>query len=636
MIYANDQWLQMPTKDLYDTQMMAMALNAAKDMYEKGQQQIKDFTTTYGDFITPIAKDQDYYNKNVLDPVRNTINAIYEAGGDPLRSPEARALIARTINKVNTGDVQKLKQSAENANEFLKAKAKLELQGLYNPMYAKYDHPDISTYSTLGPEGSGIWDKMSPTPYQNMADFSKSYFEGIKPITRSASRNGINYTKSEITEDDLRNIANAHFNDLVNTPQGQLMYKKFLDDFDQNEEAAKNAFNDSVVAGNLKRLFYQDDYNDNWYKNQDLALKRMQLEIARQNAATRAAALAKKGKSTNSKNGSSTEKGDFNYQDFLIGTTASHILGQTSYGLKIGVGGVSDYNPDKVSGFMGAAQKEIAQQSYGVNWKQYRPFNGQVSRSFGGFNFSDWLNKDVQYFDAGPSQLDNDQLHSANLDFLSKLSVPSSPETFAKQTQRASFGPNNSYVLMNLNADKNRIYSADEIALTSEGVDRPNDVPNAIEKTKKLRKQFEINFSEGRTLMQSAGYVVGRVGKDGAHHIFQKVRIVNATHLKADDSDSESNETSRYKYNDVYGKDEYVYYDMGIDTYGNPNYENDRMENMYPIVTDQSLGSNRSATKHLGFGNTDVKSNSTAPWLNRDDELLDDIINYEDNLNIFF
>lgn len=282
MVYAYDQWAQMPTIDLYDTQMMSIAINAAKDMYEKGQQQIKEFNSTYGDFITPIAKDQDYYNKNVLDPVRNTIEAIYAAGGDPLRSPEARALISRAINSVNSGEVSKLKQSAENAREFLKAKQKLELQGLYNPLYSKYDHPDMSTYSTLGPEGSGIWEKLSPTPYQNIADFSKSYFDNIKPITRSASKNGISYTKSEITKDDLHNIADAHFNDLVNTPQGQLMYKKLLDDFNGDKEAARNAFNDTVVSGNTDRLFYQDNYDDNWFKRQTLNLQREQLALKKQ------------------------------------------------------------------------------------------------------------------------------------------------------------------------------------------------------------------------------------------------------------------------------------------------------------------------------------------------------------------
>jgi len=36
---------------------MAMAINAAKDMYEKGLQEMKDFNKEYGDFMTPIAAD---------------------------------------------------------------------------------------------------------------------------------------------------------------------------------------------------------------------------------------------------------------------------------------------------------------------------------------------------------------------------------------------------------------------------------------------------------------------------------------------------------------------------------------------------------------------------------------------------
>ena len=54
MVYANDQWVQLPTRDLYDTQVMAMAINAARDMYEKGQQEMKDFQKAYGDFLTQL------------------------------------------------------------------------------------------------------------------------------------------------------------------------------------------------------------------------------------------------------------------------------------------------------------------------------------------------------------------------------------------------------------------------------------------------------------------------------------------------------------------------------------------------------------------------------------------------------
>lgn len=37
MVYAYDRAIPLPVKDLYDTQVMAMSISAAKDMYEKGQ-----------------------------------------------------------------------------------------------------------------------------------------------------------------------------------------------------------------------------------------------------------------------------------------------------------------------------------------------------------------------------------------------------------------------------------------------------------------------------------------------------------------------------------------------------------------------------------------------------------------------
>lgn len=36
MVYANDQWVQLPVRSLYDSQMMLAAINAAKGEYERG------------------------------------------------------------------------------------------------------------------------------------------------------------------------------------------------------------------------------------------------------------------------------------------------------------------------------------------------------------------------------------------------------------------------------------------------------------------------------------------------------------------------------------------------------------------------------------------------------------------------
>lgn len=279
MVYAYDNWVQLPTRDLYDTQMMSIAINAAKDMYEKGQQEIKDFSKEYGDFITPILADQDWYNQNVTGRVRDTINKLYSAGIDPTRSAEGRAYLSRLINSIDVGSVAKLRSSAENAKEYLKERAKLEASGLYNPLLEKYAGKGLDTFSTLG--GDGVWNRMSPTPYQNMADFTKAYFDNISPIQRQATKNGISYTVSEVTEDMLKDIADRHFNDLVNTAQGQLMFKMYKDIYG-TDEAARKAFNQAVVSGNLDRKKYADNFNEMELQQQKLNLERQKIAISRE------------------------------------------------------------------------------------------------------------------------------------------------------------------------------------------------------------------------------------------------------------------------------------------------------------------------------------------------------------------
>jgi hypothetical protein len=239
---------------------------------------MKEFNKTYGDFMTPILADQEWYNKNVIDKVRGTIQRMYDAGIDPTRSAQGRAAISQLINSIDVGSINKLRSSAANAEEFLKARRQLEAQGLYNPLLAKYDGPDMATYSTLD---SGIWDKMSPTRITDMATFGNPYFEGMKPNVRRESKNGIEYSVEKIDENDLRTIADAHFNELVSTPQGQLMYKYYTDLAGGDSNKARDMFNNAVVDGQRRRIYEKSDYDDNYYKAQNLALQRASQQLAR-------------------------------------------------------------------------------------------------------------------------------------------------------------------------------------------------------------------------------------------------------------------------------------------------------------------------------------------------------------------
>ena len=275
MIYGYEQPVQLPTLDLYDNQIMAMALNAAKDMYDRNEQNLKEFYKTYGDFISPIAADQAWWDQNISGAARRLVNDIYARGGDPLRDKADMAILQQFINSRPYGEAALVKQSAENAKEYQKARRELEMKGLYNPLVESYAGPSLDSYST---KDNGVWDRMSPVPYQNMSDFSKSYFEGIKPIERHAVKDGVQYTISEITPERLHQIADDHFNDLVNTPQGQLMYKMYKDKLG-SDEAAREAFNNAVVSGNLKRVMSDDNFNEQQYKQESINLQKENLRL---------------------------------------------------------------------------------------------------------------------------------------------------------------------------------------------------------------------------------------------------------------------------------------------------------------------------------------------------------------------
>jgi len=156
------------------------------------------------------------------------------------------------VNNIPVGQVAKLRSSAENAKAFLKARQELEAKGLYNPLFAKYDGPDMATYHTLEDEsgaGMGIWDKMSPTKMVDMATFGNPYYEGLKANKKKISKGGREYSVEEINMSDLRNIADARFNELVSTPQGQLMYKYYMDQTGGKSELAREMFNQAVADG---------------------------------------------------------------------------------------------------------------------------------------------------------------------------------------------------------------------------------------------------------------------------------------------------------------------------------------------------------------------------------------------------
>ena len=254
--YAYDNWIQLPTRDLYDTQVMAMAINAAKDMYEKGEQRIKDFNTAYGDFVTPIQADQDWYNQNVTGKVRDTINNLYARGIDPLRSAEGRAIVAQLVNNIPVGQVAKLRSSAKNAEEYLKNRGKLEAAGLYNPdleeRYLKYN---LANWDTIN--NDKIWTRTSPTEMKTLKEVTESWYNNRTPemLTEADVKSfGLNYDPRY----NYTGFADRHLLDIAagETPgwRGSL-YADYYRDLAERKVAARGM---PYTQGDVERQLQQD------------------------------------------------------------------------------------------------------------------------------------------------------------------------------------------------------------------------------------------------------------------------------------------------------------------------------------------------------------------------------------------
>lgn len=124
--------------NLYDSQIMGMAISAAKDMYEKGQQEIKDFRKEYGDFLSPFAKDMARY-KEIIGGVRDVINTAYDNGIDLTKSPEGRMILQNAINSVDPAEMQAMRANAKTGYAYLDAVQKLRQAGKYSEAQELFD-----------------------------------------------------------------------------------------------------------------------------------------------------------------------------------------------------------------------------------------------------------------------------------------------------------------------------------------------------------------------------------------------------------------------------------------------------------------------------------------------------------------
>lgn len=257
MILGYEDPVQMPTMDIYSTDLMKTYIAGVKDLYDKGQEEYKDFMKAYQDFYSPIAGDTEAYYNYTIGGAQKLLDQFYQNGIDPFKSREGRAAITRYINSVPVGALNAMKQNAENRKAYDRAKAELAAKGLYNPGYEDYRLKSLGldNFSTVDPNTGQIrvWDRYSPDVYSGVFDTTNEWFKGLEDSYMGKTSDG-RYNIFGVGTDQMAPILNQNLPDYLDTPLGAYNYDLFRRTLspETTPDQALDLFKDFIMAANSR------------------------------------------------------------------------------------------------------------------------------------------------------------------------------------------------------------------------------------------------------------------------------------------------------------------------------------------------------------------------------------------------
>lgn len=255
---------------------MSMVGQAYKNLYENALKNYQTYTTTAGDFSSPIAADTEGYQRETVGRLQEGINKI----NDPewLKTAEGQALINNMVSNTNYAKLAKYRQSAENAKEWLKAYQSMKAQGKINDQWLD------NTPSNWSTDKNGVFNETSPLEYVTAAQLTDPYTNNLQSSYLGAKyMNGAKYNMYGVSEDTLRNTINGNLNNIIQSPQGQKYYQQAqrtalaLNPTLRGEDlqkAAVNTFSDMMVAANRDKLVSKPELDQVWMQDRSFAHQR--------------------------------------------------------------------------------------------------------------------------------------------------------------------------------------------------------------------------------------------------------------------------------------------------------------------------------------------------------------------------
>lgn len=243
MITGYEEPVLFPSMNLYDTGMMQMYVNAAREQYNQNREDMANFLKEYGSFTSPISSDVTWVDQQTRGRVNDAINYLQQNGIDPLRSAEGRAVIQRVINSTDVAGINARRQSAENRKLWDKTAAALKAEGKYNADFVNWAFQqkygvDPSQWSTAS---NGIWQETSPEIYQDLNAATKAWYDQMQP-GYLGTVDGYDYVGN--TPEDVAAIAQQNLPDLTST---YWQYQKELARRQLGPDATEDQINGQLI-----------------------------------------------------------------------------------------------------------------------------------------------------------------------------------------------------------------------------------------------------------------------------------------------------------------------------------------------------------------------------------------------------
>jgi hypothetical protein len=199
----------------------------------------------------PGSKDEQYV-RDYLGKTGDIVNKYY---GQDLSDPIVKQQMRREFNTItNKQNIQNIQMSHDAWAANQKYKAQLKAEGLYDPLI---DEDPASQWDTVG--SGRVYDNIT-SPYKNPRPAAETYFNNIKATDLGASGD---YLYSGVTDDKIKEVANAKWGEFANTSEGNLYVKKIAKErgLDYTDPNIRRDIATEYLMGVGKEFTYRDRGN---------------------------------------------------------------------------------------------------------------------------------------------------------------------------------------------------------------------------------------------------------------------------------------------------------------------------------------------------------------------------------------